>query len=534
MKYSKIINFFKTPQSQPIPDSDQKPNNAGGFAWEVDRWNLLDRFLILGSESGTYYVGAQQLTAQHAENVLELIKEDGERVVLRATEISVEGRAPKNDPAIYVLALCASFGSDQTRGAAFAALPKVCRTGTHLFAFTEACSTMRGWGRGMRKAVGRWFNSQPVEQLAYGLVKYQSRNKWSSRDLLRLSHPVPATEAHRDLYKWVVSGELPSEAQADQADGLDLLRSFIKLKGIADVSEAAELIREKRLPREAVPTELLREAEVWRALSEEMPLTALIRNLGVMSKLGVLTDSSSETRRAVSDITNIRKLKKARVHPLTLLTALLTYSEGRGRQGSGEWPVIARIVDALDSAFYLSFANVEATGKRVVLGLDVSGSMAGTMVNGTAGLDCRRACAAMALVTNSVEDSVTHLAFDTHIHPLAISKRQRLDDVTRLLEQTGGGGTDCSAPIVYAREHRIPADVFVIYTDSETWFGEEHPAQAMARYRKVMGIPAKLVVVAMASNRVSVADPGDPETLNVVGFDTSVPQLINEFVRGGK
>ncbi len=72
MKYSKIINFFKTPQSQPIPGSDQKPNNAGGFAWEVDRWNLLDRFLILGSESGTYYVGAQQLTAQHAEKVLEL------------------------------------------------------------------------------------------------------------------------------------------------------------------------------------------------------------------------------------------------------------------------------------------------------------------------------------------------------------------------------------------------------------------------------------------------------------------------------
>lgn len=532
MKYSKIINFFKTPQSQPIPGSSQKPNNAGGFGWEVDRWTLLDRFLILGSETGTYYVGTHQLTTQHAGNVLELIKEDGERVVARATEISVEGRAPKNDPAIYVLALCASFGDDKTRGAAFAALPKVCRTGTHLFAFTEACSTMRGWGRGMRKAVGRWFNSQPVEQLAYGLVKYQSRNKWSTRDLLRLSHPVPVTDAHRELYKWVVSGELPAEAVAREADGLDLLRSVLRLRSTTNAAEAAELIREGRLPREAVPTELLKEAEVWKALAEEMPLTALIRNLGVMSKLGVLTDSSAETRRAVSDITNIRKLKKARVHPLTLLTALLTYSGGRGRQGSGEWPVIARIVDALDSAFYLSFANVEASGKRIVLGLDVSGSMMGTMVNGTAGLDCRRACAAMSLVTTAVEDSVTHLAFDTKIYPLAISRRQRLDDVTRLLENTGGGGTDCSAPIVYAREHRIPADVFVLYTDSETWYGEEHPTQAMARYRKAMGINSKLVVVAMASNRVSVSDPGDPGTLNVVGFDATVPQLISEFVKG--
>ena len=60
---------------------------------------------------------------EHAQNVIEAIKEDGERVVSRITTISYEGRAPKNDPAIFALALAASCGNDKTRAAAFDALP---------------------------------------------------------------------------------------------------------------------------------------------------------------------------------------------------------------------------------------------------------------------------------------------------------------------------------------------------------------------------------------------------------------------------
>ena len=28
--------------------------SAGGYAWAVDRWTRLDRFLVLGSEGGTF------------------------------------------------------------------------------------------------------------------------------------------------------------------------------------------------------------------------------------------------------------------------------------------------------------------------------------------------------------------------------------------------------------------------------------------------------------------------------------------------
>jgi 60 kDa SS-A/Ro ribonucleoprotein len=207
MKYTKLFNK-KTPQSRPIPGSGQVPNSGGGFAWTIDPWNLLDRFLILGSEDGTFYIGAQKLTLDHAENVIARIQEDGPRVVSMIVQVSTSGRAPKNDPAIFALALCAAFGNDETRAAALAALSQVCRTGTHLFAFAEACDGLRGWGRGLRRAVGRWYNQKSPADLEYQLVKYVQREGWSNRaccDWRTRFRPVRST-ARFTSGLWMVSG----------------------------------------------------------------------------------------------------------------------------------------------------------------------------------------------------------------------------------------------------------------------------------------------------------------------------------------
>lgn len=527
MKYSNLFNTKATKQNQAIPGSGQVLNHAGGYVWEVDRWSMLDRFLILGSESGTFYVGSKQLTRENALNVIEAIKEDGQRVVERIVEVSTKGLAPKNDPAIFALALAASFGEDKTRSAALAALPKVCRTGTHLFTFAAACDGMRGWGRGLRKAVGKWYNAQSPQALAYSLVKYQAREGWSNRDLLRLAHPVAATAEHNVLFKWAVDGELTGEAP--------LIQAVQALKEVKDLQKAKALITENRIPREAIPTEMLTETEVWDALLADMPLTAMLRNLGTMTKIGLLkkglfSGDSEAAERVVSALKDSEKLRKARIHPVAILAALNTYSGGKGIRGENTWKPVQSVIDALNDAFYASFQNVRSTGKRIVLGLDVSGSMAGTLVAGVAGLDCRKACGAMALVTETVEDQVTHLAFDTQVYKLDLDRSMRLDKVVNILEKTGGGGTDCSAPIQYAIKNRIEADAFVIFTDSETWYGSQHPAQAIAEYRRKMGIQAKLVVVAMASTRKTIADPGDAGTLNVVGFDASVPGVVAEFI----
>jgi hypothetical protein len=93
--------------------------------------------------------------------------------------------------------------------------------------------------------------------------------------------------------------------------------------------------------------------------------------------------------------------------------------------------------------------------------------------------------------------------------------------------------TDCALPMIHALKNREEVDAFVIYTDSETYMGKIHPQAALEEYRQATGIDAKLIVVGMTSNCLTIADPKDLNTLNLAGFDTATPRLINDFIAGG-
>lgn len=531
-KFTKYFSTVETPQSQPIPGTDQVANSAGGYSWQLDDWARLDRFLVLGSEGGTYYTGERELTISNATVVHRCLVADGLRTLARIVDISYSGRAPKNDPAIFSLAMAAKLGDETTRRAAYAALPKVCRTGTHLMHFAHYAQGFGGWGRGMRKAVGSWFNEKPAEDLAFQLAKYQARDGWSNRDLLRLAHPRAASPSHDRLFAWAVKGELPAGAESDPACAL--IVAMTQLSSLDDVNKVRDLIALRRIPRECVPTQWLTRPEVWEALLEAMPITAMIRNLATMTRVGLVAPGSAAAAKVASQLRDKPRLAKARVHPIAILAALTTYQSGRGVRGSGTWQPVASVVDALDAAFYASFGLIEPAGKRMLLALDVSGSMTCGSVGGAAGLTPRIASAAMALVTAATEPGHAFIAFTAGaggVTPLSISPRQRLDDVVKTVEALPMGSTDCSLPMLWAQTNGIDVDTFCVYTDNETWAGNVHPAQALRSYRDARGVPAKLVVVGMTSNGFSIADPNDAGMMDVVGFDTSTPPVIADFAR---
>jgi 60 kDa SS-A/Ro ribonucleoprotein len=531
MKYLKHFSTRRTRQSRPIPGSAQVANNAGGFAWAVDDWARLDRFLVLGSEGGTYYVRERELTVRNAEAVLRAVRADGVRVVNRVVEISEAGRAPKNDPALFVLAMCAGEGDVKTRQAALDALPRVARIGTHLFHFLEYAKAFRGWGRGLREAVAAWYNDKEADRLAYQVVKYRQRDGWTHRDVLRLAHPKPGTEAHNAIYRWVTQGETNG---CKGTGAPKMIYAYGLAQAATTASAIIELIQAHGLTREMIPTGFLNDPDVWAALLERMPLMAMLRNLGNMSKVGLLTRGNWDAIDTVtSRLGDSERLNEARIHPLAVLAALNTYSQGKGVRGRGQWEPVAQVVDALDAAFYETFGNVEPVGKHVALALDVSGSMTWGNIAGVGGITPRTGSAAMALVTAATERRHTFLAFARQLVPITISPRQRLDDVCAQLDGMPFGGTDCAQPMLWALEQRVQdVDTFVIYTDSETWAGNVHPSQALEQYRRKYNPRAKLVVVGMVSNGFSIADPGDAGMLDVVGFDTATPRVIGDFATG--
>lgn len=525
MKHTNHFNPRHTPQSEPA-DVRQEPNHGGGYSFVVDKWAQLRRFLILGSEGGTYYVSERKLTRDNAKVVLQCLQDNPQVAVDMIADVSAGGRAPKNDAAIFALALGAASDDISTRALALAQLPRVCRIGTHLFQFMQEVTAMRGWSRGLRTAVSRWYEARPEQALMYQLAKYRQRGGWSHRDVMRLAHPKKVPQA---IGRWAVGASLERRKVVitghpdrgyQEVVLPEYLAAFEALQRQDDCREVLRLIEQYRFTHEMIPTEWLKNPKVWEALLPGMPLGALLRNLGRLTSLGLRPDMNR------FDEANILK---SRLHPMQVLVALKVYRQGHGVKGGLQWDPSAHILDALDEAFYVAFGSVEPTGKPTMLALDVSGSMDYPMQN--LPLTHREASAAMAMVVARTERDWRCVGFSRGLVDLPISPSQRLDDVIASISRLPMDVTDCAQPMLYATEHKLPIEVFQVYTDNETNHGRCHPHEALKMHRKK--VPnAKLAVIATAATQFTIADPADAGMLDVCGFDTATPNVLAEFVKG--
>lgn len=536
-----------TPQTQKAVKG-QKLNAAGGFTFTVDDMSRAKRFLILGSETNYYTPGAK-MSADNAKVLIKLasIPTSSRLLVDLIVEISNSGRAPKPNPAIFALAIATSHGDTESKAYALSKFPAVLRTGTHLFLFANYVEQFRGWGRGLKRAVGAWYTDKDVDKLAYTTVKYQSREGFSHRDLFRLSHPESTSAAFRGLGEWILRG--------DASEAPRLVQGFVAAH--AEGADVPALVREYGLSWEMLPTEVLNRPDVWKALLDgNVPLGALLRQLPRLTRIGVIEASSSITDTIVARLTDKNEIEHARIHPIAILTAMKVYASGRSDKGSTSWVPNKHIISALDKAFYLAFKNIVPANKRTLIGLDVSGSMDSHLGGGDSVLSAREATAAIALVTVATEPS-THVvgftggaggygwrsgkaasagtgAYGSVVTNLdtVVSDSRRLDDVVKDLQGLPMGMTDCALPMMYALEQGLKIDTFVILTDNETYAGKIHPFEALKLYRDKTGIDARLVVLSTEASRNSIVDPSDKNSLDIAGFDSAAPSLLSEFSAG--
>lgn len=510
---------------------DQVQNDSGGYAFGLDVWGRLRRFLILGSDNPTYYVNSLSLTLRNLASVKEAIALDGVRVVHELTNVSLNNLAPRVSSTLLVLAACFSLGDAAAKREAEVVFNSVVRTGSHLMEFVSYVDAMRSWGRALRRVVGGWYASQEPENLAYQMVKYRNRNGWTHRDILRQAHPFVADPQRQALFAWAVGkGEAPlaflGAAEYASSDG-------------ANRNNVIAYIDAFGLTREMINPKFLNDPDIWLALLDKMPMTAMVRNLGKMGSVGILARGSVGEKLVLARLMSEQAIRQSRIHPLSLLIASHVYGQGHGERGGNSWTVNQKIAAELEDAFYLAFPNLEPINKRVLVALDISASMTYMFVSGMSNMSARDAASAMVLVTNyQVQQGggrADFVGFSRNLIDMNRDVKESGTSVRTLSERVGKysfGSTDCSLPMRYAADNMLKYDAFVVYTDNETNTGT-HPHLALEAYRRISGVrDAKLIVAGMVANNFTIADPNDPGMLDVVGFDASAPAVMSAFIDG--
>ena len=371
----------------------------------------------------------------------------------------------------------------QAKALAFANLNKVCRIGTHLFHFAEYVNAMRGWGRGLRNAVGHWYVDRGADDLAHQAVKYQQRDGWSHGDLLRLAHPKAPSAQHEAVFRWMLAGadSLGEREVKRKVRGEDrvakygavgelpkLIEAFEQAKRASSAGEIVKLINEFDLPREAIPTQWLNEVVVWEALLERMPMTAMIRNLGKMTSLGLLKPFS-EAKRLDRPQAARRDGAQACAHPPAGGACGAEDLRPRPRRqgcaqvvagvGGGGRPGRSVLRDVPERGTVRQAGAARARRERFDGRLDDRGFVhLGPRSERGDGADHGGNRTGMrdhrVLGCGSGGYGGMHGGGESGITRVNLSPRMRLADVIKRIEAIPMGGTDCALPMVWARSQQ--------------------------------------------------------------------------------
>ena len=541
-------------------EKDMTQTHGGAYVFSITDEAFLMRFLITGS-TGSFYASQASQMSEHIEFLTNIALGDisaGFKAIEMIETVSRQGRAVKNDSALFALAVMTQSAHVIVRQRAYAAVPVVARTATHLFMLMGFLKETRGFGRGLRRAINGWYLNRETQSLAYQIAKYRNREGWTHRDVLRVTRPQAAkmTDEQKALINYAVHPDQDS-AIGGASQLSPVISAYEEMKRLPNnkqgIQRGLDLIVTHNLPHEVVPNDWKKEIMVWTSLLPSMNPEALLRNLGRMTSLSMFQTTNKDYLRNIEMVRSVflpERLRSARLHPLKIYIAMKAYTSGTSRGGLS-WSANKQILDILNSAFYNSFQYAPKTGKKIYLGLDVSGSMSqacyspdgrtsqygGYSHGGSGSISCHEAETIMARAITAVEDDFHVAAFSHKLVDVTETFDKTKDDIKTTVSKISRipfGSTNLSLPMMDALSNpklkNKAFDAFVIFTDNEVNIHAVHPAKLIADYRGKVGKPTRFIVVGMTANRISIADPKDPYMLDIGGFDSAIPKLLSEFI----
>jgi 60 kDa SS-A/Ro ribonucleoprotein len=509
-------------------------NEAGGRAYKLEPKHALAQVAATGTFGNAFYSTAET----QLDEVLMLIDEvDDNQYLAKLALYAREKAFMKDMPAALMVALSVRdtelmhrvFDRVVDNGRVLRTVFQMIRSGQFK---NKAGKGRVGLSSSVQRAFQRWLNTASVGKLLSASIG----NDPSLRDILRMARPTPKDNARRAMFGWLTDKSFDKWAPATEADLPVEVQSLIAYRN--SESEEAQALIAGGLDN--VRWDLLSDAakgpKVWAALARKMGPQALRMNLNTLLRHDVLATSAMVDYVAdrIADQSEIRRSKQ---FPYQYFAAYLNADDN----------VPQKIKTALHKAAEIACGNVPELPGPVVIGLDTSGSMScAVMGNRGRGATSKMRCidvAALfaAAILRRNPDSVV-IPFDTSAYDAKIDPNDSILSIAERLAKYGGGGTDCSLPLVAANQKHAKRKFagVVLVSDNESWVGTGRHGSTgvmtaweayVANQRKLAGKDAapKLVNIDLQPYQtVQACERAD--IMNIGGFSDAVFNVISVFL----
>ncbi len=509
-------------------------NEAGGRACKLEPKHALAQVAATGTFGNAFYSTAET----QLDEVLKLIDEvDDNQYLAKLALYAREKAFMKDMPAALLVALSVRdtelmhrvFDRVVDSGRVLRTVFQMIRSGQFK---NKAGHGRVGLSSSVQRAFQRWLNTASVGKLLSASIG----NDPSLRDILRMARPTPKDNARRAMFGWLTDKSIEKWAPATEADLPVEVQSLIAYRN----SESEEVQALIAGGLDNVRWDLLSDAAkgptVWAALARKMGPQALRMNLNTLLRHDVLATSAMVDYVAdrIADESEIRRSKQ---FPYQYFAAYLNADDN----------VPQKIKTALHKAAEIACGNVPELPGPVVIGLDTSGSMSSAVTGhrgrgATSKMRCIDVAAlfAAAILRRNPESVV--IPFDTSAYDCKIDPNDSILSIAERLAKYGGGGTDCSLPLVAANQKHAKRKFagIVLVSDNESWVGTGRHGSTgvmtaweafVANQRKLAGKEAnpKLVNIDLQPYQtVQACERAD--IMNIGGFSDSVFNVINAFL----